>query len=231
VINACTIIAGNYVAAARVLTESFFAHHPDGSFTVLVVDDEARELTADSALDARIEWWRLADLGLEAAEIRLLAGIYDVTELSTSVKPLFLKALVRARGSAVMYLDPDTRVFGSLADVPLLADQYGLVLTPHMTRPLPDDGHRIDALFVLASGVYNLGFAAVAPSAEPCLDWWWRQTRRHGIADVQQHMFADQRWADYMPSLFSHHLLKDPGYNVAYWNLHERPLTRTQGRL
>ena len=38
-------------------------------------------------------------------------------------------------------------------------------------------------------------------------------------------MFTDQRWVDFMPSLFSHHLLKDPGYNVAYWNLHERPLT------
>ena len=44
-------------------------------------------------------------------------------------------------------------------------------------------------------------------------------------------MFTDQRWADYMPSLFNHHLLKDPGYNVAYWNLHERPLTCADGRI
>jgi hypothetical protein len=43
-------------------------------------------------------------------------------------------------------------------------------------------------------------------------------------------VLADQRWADYMPSLFRHHLLKDPGYNVAYWNLHARPITQADGR-
>jgi hypothetical protein len=231
VTHACTIIAGNYVAAARVLAESFFAHHPDGSFTVLVVDDEQREMIAGDELEQRIEWWRLADLGLDTAEIHRLAGIYDVTELSTSVKPLFLRSLTRIHEASVIYLDPDIRVFGSLAHVTRLADAHGLVLTPHMTGPIPDDGRQIDALFVLAAGVYNLGFAAVAPSAGPCLDWWWQQTRRRALNDVQQQMFTDQRWADFMPSLFSHHLLKDPGYNVAYWNLHERPVTRAHGRL
>ena len=35
-------------------------------------------------------------------------------------------------------------------------------------------------------------------------------------------MFTDQRWIDFVPSLFDHFILKDPTYNVAYWNLHER---------
>jgi hypothetical protein len=231
VIDACTIIAGNYLAAARVLAESFFTQHPDGRFTVLIVDDEARALTADSDLDRRVEWWRLGDLGLDAAAIHCLAGIYDVTELATSVKPLFLQCLLRARGSTVIYLDPDILVLGSLAYVPVLAERHGLVLTPHMTQPIPDDGRGVDALFVLAAGVYNLGFTAVGASAAPCLEWWWQQTRRRALNDVQHHMFTDQRWCDYMPSLFSHHLLKDPGYNAAYWNLHERPITRVHGRL
>jgi glycosyltransferase involved in cell wall biosynthesis len=40
-------------------------------------------------------------------------------------------------------------------------------------------------------------------------------------------MFTDQRWIDLVPSLFEHHILKDPGYNVAYWNLHERDVAWT----
>jgi glycosyltransferase involved in cell wall biosynthesis len=231
VIHACTIIAGNYLAAARVLADSLFEQHPDASLTVLVVDDEQHNIAPADELDRRIDWWRLADLGIGPAEIHRLAGIYDVTELSTAVKPLFLQRLVRGRESAVIYLDPDIRVFGSLAYVSQLADQHDLVLTPHMTRPVPEDGRGIDALFVLAAGVYNLGFVAVAPTAAACLDWWWRQTRRRALNDPQQQMFTDQRWADYLPSLFRHHLLKDPGYNVAYWNLHERPLTRVHARL
>ena len=35
-------------------------------------------------------------------------------------------------------------------------------------------------------------------------------------------MFTDQRWVDFVPSFFDHYILKDPGYNVAYWNLHGR---------
>ncbi len=38
-VNACTIIAANYLSYARVLADSFLAHHPDGAFTVLVIDD------------------------------------------------------------------------------------------------------------------------------------------------------------------------------------------------
>ena len=38
-------------------------------------------------------------------------------------------------------------------------------------------------------------------------------------------MFTDQRWIDFVPSFFDHHILKDPGYNVAYWNLHGREVT------
>ena len=151
-IDACTIIAGNSIAATRVLAESFFTHHPDGSFTVLVVDDEQRDIAPTHDLDRRMVWWRLGDLGLDSAEIHRLAAICDVAELSASLKPLFLQVLTRARGSAVIYLDPDVRVFGSLADMPRLADQHGLVLTPHVTQPIPDDRRWIDAKFVLAAG-------------------------------------------------------------------------------
>jgi hypothetical protein len=40
--HACTIVARNYLAFARVLAESFLAIHPDSSFTTLVVDAECR---------------------------------------------------------------------------------------------------------------------------------------------------------------------------------------------
>jgi glycosyltransferase involved in cell wall biosynthesis len=40
-------------------------------------------------------------------------------------------------------------------------------------------------------------------------------------------MFVDQRWLDYLPALFPHTVVRDPGCNVAYWNLHERPLSRS----
>src|SRR5262249_10068760 len=144
-VSLCAIIAANYLPYARVLADSFFTHHPDGSLTVLVVDDEDRRVVPD---DPRIDWWRLADLGLTRREIHRLAGIYDVTELSTAVKPLFLRRLLDEGHREVVFLDPDIRVFAPLDEVIPLARRHGIVLTPHTTAPYPRDGRQIDGRFV-----------------------------------------------------------------------------------
>lgn len=226
-LNACTIIACNYLPFATVLANSFFEHHPDGKFSVLLVDDEQR---AFAPADTRVSWLRLADIGFDLAEIRRLAGIYDVTELATAVKPMLLQHLLDAGASTILYLDPDIRVYESLQPIADLAAEHGIVLTPHTMQPYPSDERQIDSFFVLAAGVYNLGFVAVGPKGRPFLEWWWRQTKREALIDVTKMMFTDQRWVDFVPSLFEHYILKDPGYNVAYWNLHGREVTRVGDR-
>ena len=189
---------------------------------VLLIDDEQKAIDPG---DRRIDCRRLGDLGLDRMEIRRLAGIYDVTELATAVKPLLLRKLLEEGRSSIIYLDPDIRLYDTIDDAARLAVEHGIVLTPHTTHPYPNDEKQVDGFFVLAAGVYNLGFIAVAPSARPFLDWWWQLTRREALADVARMMFTDQRWVDFVPSFFDHTILKDPGYNVAYWNLHSRELT------
>src|SRR5437899_1455790 len=127
-LSACTIIARNYLPFARVLADSFLAHHPGGSFTVLLIDDEDRRVEHDHT---PIDWRRLTDLGLDRLEIRRLAGIYDVTELATAVKPLLLRHLIDEGRGEVVYLDPDIWVHHSLNDIAPLARRHGIVLTPH----------------------------------------------------------------------------------------------------
>ncbi len=219
---ACTICACNYLAYARVLAASFHAHHPDDTFVVLLIDDEQRRLPPG---DGRIVWRRLRDIGLDEQEMRRLAAIYDVRELSTAVKPLLLRHLLDEGADAVMYLDPDIRIYESLGPVWDLAARHGIVLTPHTMQPFPKDGSPVDSFYILAAGVYNLGFAGIGPSARPFLEWWWQATRREALNDVSKMMFTDQRWIDFVPCFFDPHILKDPGYNVAYWNLHARALT------
>jgi hypothetical protein len=172
--TACTICACNYLGYARVLAESFYAHHPDGTFVVLLIDDEQRRLTPG---EDRIVWRRLADIGLDETEMRRVAAIYDVRELSTAVKPLLLRHLLDAGAETAIYLDPDIRIYGSLARVWDLAAEHGIVLTPHTTQPFPRDGSPVNSFYILAAGVYNLGFVGVGASARPFLDWWGR---RHG---------------------------------------------------
>ena len=104
------------------------------------------------------------------------------------------------------------------------------MLTPHTMVPVPRDNRRIDGLHILGSGVYNLGFIALGANSSAFVDWWWGNTEREALMDHQRMMFTDQRWIDFVPSFFEHHILKHPGYNVAYWNLHGRDLRWTGTR-
>src|ERR1039457_6192348 len=97
--HACTIIARNYLPAARVLARSFGHHNPGGNFTTLVVDD----LEAD--VDETAEPFsvlRLDDIGIDHDEALRMVAIYDVTELCTAVKPWLLKTLLDQGATVVM---------------------------------------------------------------------------------------------------------------------------------
>ena len=219
-VDACTIIARNYLAHARVLADSFFAHHPHGSFTVLVIDDPEHVTRTGERFAVLTPY----DLGLDRAEVHRMAFIYDVKEFATALKPWLLRRLLDDH-EAVAYFDPDIEVFAPLDDISALARDRGIVLTPHVTEPLPRDGLLPDDEMLLRAGIYNLGFVAVGRKSAPFLDWWAERLARDCIVAVDQGIFVDQRWIDFVPTLFEHEVLRDPACNVAYWNVAQRRLT------
>jgi len=220
-IHACTIIARNYLPAARVLARSFAEHHPGAPFTTLVIDD------VDEAVDESAEPFavlRLDDIGLEAGEPHRMAAIYEVMELSTAVKPWLLRTLLEGGADAAVYLDPDIYCYAPIDEVGRLARAHGIVLTPHVLEPMPRDGKTTSETSILLSGIYNLGFVAVSAAAKDFLEFWQERLRRECVVDPANMRFVDQRWVDFVPGMFDVHILRDPAYNVAYWNLHHRPL-------
>ncbi len=216
---ACTIVARNYLPAARVLAKSFLEHHPDAGFTTLVVDDLSAEVDAD---DEPFALLRLGEVGIEHDEALRMAMMYDVMELCTAVKPWLLQHLLDKGAGVAMYIDPDIKVYAPLDEAVKAAAEEGIVLTPHATRPMPRDGLNKSETEVLGSGVYNLGFIAVSPLAGEFLSFWMERLRRECIVDPENMRFVDQRWVDFVPCIWPVHILRDPGYNVAYWNLDHR---------
>jgi glycosyltransferase involved in cell wall biosynthesis/SAM-dependent methyltransferase len=221
--NICTIIAKNYLAQARVLAESFLAVHPDGTCTVLVIDDP------DGFIDPakeRFELLTIHDIGLPDAE--QMAAIYDVMELSTAVKPWLLRTLLARPGvEAVSYLDPDIQVFSSLTKIEEEAKAHGIVLTPHFNKPLPRDGRQPAEEDILIAGSYNLGFIGLGAgeTADQLLDWWSERLEKDCVNDPANGHFVDQRWIDLAPSFWPNlFLLRETNYNIAYWNLPTRTL-------
>ena len=221
-IQACTIIARNYLPAARVLARSFLVQHPGSKFTTLVIDDRRR---AVDHRDEKFEILRPEDLGFEQHEFLELAGTYDVMELATATKPWLLEHLVREANQEVVYLDPDIVVYAPLDDVSALASDSELVVTPHVTKPMPRDRRGVSETHILASGIFNLGFVAVGLRSFNFLEFWKERLRRECVIDARNMRFVDQRWVDFAPGMFAVEIVKDPTCNVAYWNLDHRVLT------
>jgi hypothetical protein len=222
----CTIISGSYLSYARVLAASWLEQHPGSHFYVLVVDGLPSTADLGSGFEIvdpdRLELPYFAELTFRC----------DVTELCTAVKPALLSYLLE-REEAVVYLDPDVLVLQPLTEVEEALESGGIVLTPHTLAPIPRDGLRPSEEGMLNTGVYNLGFLALRRSADAAalLDWWESRLREACRIDYVGGHFFDQKWIDLVPAYYpSTAILRHPGYNVAYWNLHERPLERRDGR-
>ncbi|MCU1349748.1 MAG: FkbM family methyltransferase, partial [Acidobacteria bacterium] len=224
-----TIIARNYLAYARVLAASLLRHNPAARLHVIVLDDPDRSIPPEPAF----ELIRADELPFDPpSDFYTMAAIYDVTELATAVKPWAFQHLFGRGASVAIYLDPDIEVFDSLGPLEPLTREHGMLLTPHVTEPLPQDGKRPDERDLLLAGIYNLGFLALsAEAARMVLPWWRKRLRRDCLNDPAGGLFVDQRWIDFAPALFEPGILKDPGYNVAYWNLPHRVLTRGGDRI
>ena len=218
-----TIVSANYIAFAATLMQSVRRFHPDVPRFIILSD--ARHSFDD--LDIAAELIACDELG-----IHLIGNMklwYSVIEFNTAVKPFTFRHLFNDRGFAsAIYLDPDIQLYAPLDQVFTALADHSLVLTPHMTKPLQDGKHPSD-LSIMKSGVYNLGFAGIANDEDGrhLVQWWCDRLFNHCRVDVPGNMFTDQRWMDLAPALVQRpFLLRDPGHNVAYWNLVHRTVDR-----
>ncbi len=219
---ACTIVANNYLAYARAFTRSFLARHPEGKVCVLIVD---RPQPGHRYEDEPFEVTFADQLGIPA--FSHVAFRYSIVELNTAVKPYFLLHLHRTLGcDRICYFDPDILVLDDLSELYERLGRADAVLTPHLTAPIEDQALPNERE-ILLSGIYNLGFLGVAFNERtlPFLDWWSRRLYRQCLHEVEKGFFVDQRWMDLAPAFLERvDILRDPGYNVAYWNLAHRTI-------
>ncbi len=221
-----TICSRNYLAYALTLRNSLREFEPDLDFRIFLAD-----APVDGPSPQGVEIIPVSKIGIDG--FRDMAFRYTVLEFNTAVKPDCIEYMMDQAGyDAVIYLDPDIQVFAALARVhDALAGGASCVLTPHIRAPLDDDGIPSD-IDLMRAGTFNLGFAAFAntPEARRFLTWWKRKLRVHCRVDLEQGLFVDQRFADFAPSFLDRlAVIRDPGYNVAYWNLRNRPVTRRGG--
>lgn len=220
-----TACSANYLTKAMAMCLSVLDHEPHATPVILLVDARREVRLRDARV--HIVW---AD-DLEFPDFLKCAFKYNIIELNTALKPFMALRLLEAF-DRVIYLDPDVCLYAPLESVHAALETHSTVLTPHALSPYAGDARPSDQ-DLLRFGACNLGFFAVRAdaNARALLRWWDTQCRTHCFYEPQTGLGVDQKWLDLAPSFFDGvHLLRDPGLNLAFWNLHERHLTHDGDR-
>jgi len=219
-----SIVSLNYVPFAITLMESLKSVHPEWERHVLLVDraDRTSIVRRDLFITTMVEQ-------LPLPKMREFLFRYGIMEMNTAVKPYMFRHLRKQNYDRIIYLDPDILVIDRLVDVEKLMEAGATaVVMPHLTAPL-NDGRYPGELEIMRAGAYNLGFIALnaSPASDAFIAWWEKKLEYGAACDPDHGLFTDQKWIDLAPGMFGGFaILRDPGYNVAYWNLPHRSISR-----
>lgn len=204
-----------YLSKALVLAESLIKFGQQ-KLKIYIFD---RKTAVSLPTDLADFFW-VEEIGLK--NIQQYAFKYDIVEFSTSLKPWITLKLLEQHDK-VIFLDPDTCLFSSLDSLWKELDTHDIILTPHYVTP-----HTDGDIGMLRFGSFNLGFYAVSNTSEATrfITWWNERCLEHCYFETQFGLSTDQKWVSIAPCFFpTLHVSFNLGYNVAFWNSHERMLS------
>jgi hypothetical protein len=210
---------------AVVLRDSLKEFHPDWGLVLVLVDEipDSEPLLAELACFDRV----LLASELRGDDFRSWIFGHEVPEACTAIKGLATEYLLEQSRGAVFYLDPAMMVFASLEPAVDALARGGIALMPHILTPQKKPSAVLE-IGSLKRGVFDPGFLAVSGqgSGPRFATWWKERLNDYRIEDGPTGRFTDERIVDYAPVFFPDTvIIRDPGMNVASWNLVERHIS------
>lgn len=218
---AFTICSNNYLMKALALKSSILSF---GKFSIYLVlaDEMSDEIDYDALGFQKVI--TIDQLNITNLDWQL--NHYSIVEFNTSLKGEAFKYLFETiQTEVIYYFDPDIKVFQPLDSFSPFFEGTSILLTPHILSPIPHDELFPSENLFLNHGIYNLGFLGIRRTETSLyfLTWWCERLANKSIIDLKEGYFTDQIWFNLVPLFFEDvTILKHPGFNVAYWNLHER---------
>jgi hypothetical protein len=232
-IHAYTSFSFSYLNRARVLGESLRKIHPDWVLWAVITDKPPQGLLFDIA-DEPYDKVVFADELFGDDTGPWLFGM-DIVEACTAVKgKALLHIMDQANVDQVYYFDPDIAAFSEMSSIEDALRGQSIALTPHQIDPEPRSAKNAildNEVSALQYGAFNLGFLAVNNDAEArrFAQWWDDRLRDWCYDQTEIGVFVDQKWCNLVPCFFDNvTILRDPGLNVASWNLSQRHITTSE---
>lgn len=218
-----TTCSNNYLAQALTLRNSITLKEED-LFIIGLVDTKQSAIKYEEYVN--ILFLPMTEIGLEG--IWSMIDRYNVVEINTAVKPFYFQYFFNKYKDlkTITYFDPDIYLYSDFYEVIEELSDYDILLTPHITSPVPAGSLPFDNEF-LTYGVFNLGFLCVknTNNAKEMLKWWGDRTFDLCISNTAEGIYVDQLWHDLTPIFFDKvKISKHLGMNMGFWNLFERKL-------
>jgi hypothetical protein len=221
-----TVCTASHLAQAKALGDSLLKYNPGYKLIIGLADK----------LDGRVApaYYQPHEL-IEASELSIprfgeMVKQYSLLELSCALKYFFVDfAMKKYNSEKIIFLDSDILVFDSFGFLENELEQFSILVSPHIATPYPDDNKRPIEREMLKNGIFNAGFFAFKydENGKAFLDWMKSRMIDQCYVDPKQALNADQSWFNFVPVYFHKvNIILHPGINVAYWNLHERKLSK-----
>jgi hypothetical protein len=220
-----TVCTVNYLAYAKAMADSFMRFNPDYKIIIGLVD------RIDKRFDpATFQPYEIIEAeSLHSKEFPGMVARYTALELSCAMKSFFARYILdKYSPSTLVYVDGDVLFFDSIGYVEKLLAVYSITLTPHIFSPFPFDKKRPQEKEILKTGLYNAGFFALRNdnTGNAFINWWGKRMIDQCYYNGVQGWSVDQNWLNLVPIYFDQvGIVEHRGYNVAYWNIHERNLS------
>ena len=226
-IAAYTIVTRDYLPHAKSLADSLLKYNPDFTFFICLIGEKTNADESFFVPSIIIDTTSTTISDFESMRSR-----YNNFQLSCALKPFFAEIIFNEyKPEAVIYLDGDILVFNDFSLLKKHLKSHTIIITPHSTNDeIRNDENKLD-LMLLNSGVFNAGFFAMSNSKESFkfIKWWKHKMLTECYRDVANGRFDDQIWFNFIPIYFNQTLvLKDPGYNMAIWNMRERFISKKE---
>jgi len=226
-----TICSINYLSQALTLGHSIKETNPGVAFRIYLVDS----LLGRESIKGKIPFTLIEIQEVPIFDFEKMCLRYNQIELNTSVKPFIFDYILKSEPliNQLVYLDPDIMVFDSFDELFAKLSTHNIILTPHILTPSDVSPHVPSERSFLGTGIFNLGFICLKRSStvEYFLAWWKDRLFEQGYCKLDEHLFFDQKWINYVPVFFDGvYIEKGRGYNMAGWNLHERVISEIDGK-
>jgi hypothetical protein len=202
----CFVYDKKYSHQGNTALQSAKKHNPDYT-TVHLTDDPHSSI---------------ADIALHPNDINISTSNKDWIVISRV--GILEHTLTKLDFDSCVFVDGDTYTYNNYTDIQNELDSgASLVVIPHILKPLPEDNLFPQTRTMCFAGNYNSGFLGASKKGIEFIRWWKFQTSLFPQSAPESGLAAEQGWLRFAGDFDDNvKIFRNPGYNVAYWNIKER---------